>query len=551
MTKPLKKVIITQQNLTNFMRTKNLQQWLGFSALTIALSLSGFTTALASTPFFQDIGGHWAESYIISLKTECDVFGFKDQQGKYLNEFRPNASITRAELVKMIIQCNGDGNYDYSNDINFKDVRSSDWFYQDIAAARSEGWVDGYADQTFRPNQNINRAEALKIILSSGFKPGDFSSSNTPYADVQSSDWYAKYINLADRYDFVSGYSNNLFRPANLITRAEAAKIIMLVKHHNHNGQSDTNNDDSSNNDNSNDDSSNNNDDSSNNIPSGSAPKIAGCQIFPADNAWNTDISNYPVHPNSANYISSILSGRQNLHPDFGSNPDYGIPWVTVDSSQPLVQVNADYADESDFGMAPIPANAPIEGGADSDGDRHVIVLDKTNCVLYEMYYSFLEGNVWNVGSAAKFMLNSNALRPAGWTSADAAGLPILPGLVRYDEVAAGAINHAVRFTVSKSQRAYILPATHWASSSTDSNRPPMGLRLRLKQDFDLSGYTGQSRVILEGLKKYGMIMADNGSDWFITGDRNPNWDDEDLSQIKQVPGSAFEVVNTGPLVTE
>ncbi|MGL5831396.1 MAG: S-layer homology domain-containing protein [Candidatus Altimarinota bacterium] len=522
------------------------QRLISLSFLVTALSVLGISQVSAA--FFQDTSGHWASQYAESLKTECGVEGYKDSQGNLLQQFRPNASITRAELVKMIIQCMGDGDYNYDNNINFKDVRSGDWFYQVIADARAEGWVDGYSDGTFRPNQSINRAEALKIILSSRFSPGDFSSTNSQYADVSSSDWFAKYINLADRYDFVGGYSNGTFRPSNLITRAEAAKVIILVKHWN---KSIADNSDNQNNDTDNNTDTPDNNDNDSSSDSGSAPQIAGCQIFPSDNPWNTDISNYPIHPNSANYISSILSGRQNLHPDFGSNPDYGIPWVTVDGSQPLVQVNADYADESDFGMAPIPPNAPIEGGADSDGDRHVIVLDKTNCVLYEMYYSFLEGNTWSVGSAAKFMLNSNALRPAGWTSADAAGLPILPGLVRYDEVAAGEINHAVRFTVSKSQRAYIHPATHWASSSTDSNRPPMGLRLRLKQDFDLSGYTGQSRVILEALKKYGMIMADNGSDWFITGDRNPNWDDEDLSQIKQVPGSAFEVVSTGAIITE
>jgi hypothetical protein len=525
-------------NLINFMQTKNLKHWLGLSALTMGLTVSFLPTVFAAD-FFNDTQGHWAKSYIESLKSECGIEGFKNAQGQLLHQFRPDAPITRAELVKMMVQCNPDADFSTDNYINFTDVHNNDWFYDAVVAARSVGWIDGYSDKTFRPNQNINRAEALKIILSSGFGPGDFSTSNSPFTDVPSSSWFAKYVSFADRQNFVSGYSNNTFRPANLITRAEAAKIIMLVKHFD--GQpipeEPTDND--------------NDQPDDNNNSSGETPTIAGCQIFPANNPWNTDISNYPVHPNSANYISSILNGRQTLHPDFGSNPDYGIPWVTVDGSQPLVQVNADYADESDFGLAPIPPNAPIEGGADSDGDRHVIVLDKTNCVLYEMYYSFLEGNVWNVGSAAKFALNSNALRPAGWTSADAAGLPILPGLVRYDEVAAGEINHAVRFTVSQSQRAYIHPATHWASSSTDSNRPPMGLRLRLKQDYDLSGYTGQSRVILEALKKYGMIMADNGSDWFITGERNANWDDEDLSQIKQVPGSAFEAVYTGEIITE
>lgn len=237
------------------------------------------------------------------------------------------------------------------------------------------------------------------------------------------------------------------------------------------------------------------------------------------------------------------------VHPDFGSPAEYGIPFEIADASTPKVQVNADYSEESDFGLAPIPANPRIEGTEASDGDRHVIVLDKSDCTLYETWSSYFENGVWNVGSAAKFNLNSNALRPDGWTSADAAGLPILPGLVRYDEVKAGEINHALRFTINKTQKAYIHPATHYASNSTDANLPPMGLRLRLKADFDTSGYTGDSLVILQALKKYGMIVADNGSNWYISGESNSNWDDEDLNQLKAVPGSAFEVVEAGTII--
>lgn len=198
--------------------------------------------------------------------------------------------------------------------------------------------------------------------------------------------------------------------------------------------------------------------------------------------------------------------------------------------------------------MFPVPLNAPIEGGADSNGDRHVIAVDTDNCMLYELYNARPGSTTWTASSSAKFDMRSNALRPDKRTSADAAGLPIYPGLVRYDEVAAGQINHALRFTVSRSQRAYIAPATHYASSSTDANLPPMGLRLRLKKDFDISGYNGQARVILEALKKYGMIVADNGSDWFISGAPDSRWDDDDLGQLKKIPGSAFEVVDTGPI---
>jgi hypothetical protein len=206
------------------------------------------------------------------------------------------------------------------------------------------------------------------------------------------------------------------------------------------------------------------------------------------------------------------------------------------------------YGDESDPGPYPVPLTAPIEGGAGSDGDRHVLAVRQGECKLYELYRAFPRAGYWDADSGAVWDLNSNARRPDYWTSADAAGLPILPGLVRYDEVAAGRIDHALRFTSWRTQRAFIYPATHFASSSTDPNMPPMGLRLRLKASYDIAGFTGQSRVVLEALKKYGMIVADNGSSWFITGAADPRWNDTDLNQLKTVPSSAFEVVDTGPL---
>jgi hypothetical protein len=277
--------------------------------------------------------------------------------------------------------------------------------------------------------------------------------------------------------------------------------------------------------------------------PGGGAPTIAGCTVFPPDNPWNADISAWPVHPRSASFLASIGSG--NLHPDFGDI--YGIPYTTVPATEPRVPVSFYYADESDPGPYPIPADAPVEGGS----DRHVLVLDRGNCVLYEMFDAARAGAGWTAGSGAVWNLEINDTRPAGWTSADAAGLPILPGLVRYDEaVLKGAINHAVRFTVSRTQRGYVAPASHWASSSTDPNLPPMGLRLRLKASFDISGFHPQVQVILRALKRYGMIVADNGSSWFITGELNPAWDNEILDQLKTVSGSQFEVVDTGPITT-
>lgn len=274
-------------------------------------------------------------------------------------------------------------------------------------------------------------------------------------------------------------------------------------------------------------------------------------QIFPPDNPWNTDISGYRVHPDSDVFIASIGKDKP-LHPDFGGpwqgRPN-GIPYVLVKGDQPKVHVSFRYADESDPGPYPIPDNPPIEGGRDSDGDRHVLMLDVDNKMLYELYRVFETDKGWKADSGAIFDLTSNELRPAGWTSADAAGLPIFPGLVRYDEVVEkGEINHALRFTVKRTQRGYILPATHFASHSRDASLPPMGLRVRLKADYDISGFPKEVQVILKALKKYGMILADNGGDWFITGAPDPRWDDDALAALKKVKGGDLEVVYTGPI---
>ena len=278
------------------------------------------------------------------------------------------------------------------------------------------------------------------------------------------------------------------------------------------------------------------------------SPTIAGVPIFPNDNPWNVDISELPVHANSETYVASI-GADGHLHPDFGTvwqGAPNGIPFVVVPGTQPRVPVSFSYPDESDPGPYPVPPDAPIEGGAASEGDRHVLMLDEDNAVLYELFHSFPEGDGWKAGSGAIFDLT-----PAGWTSADAAGLPIVPGLARYEEVEAGEIRHALRFTCRRTQRGYIPPATHWASRSDDRDLPPMGLRLRLRADYDISGFSEPVQVILTALKRYGMIVADNGGDWFISGAPDPRWDDEDLQTLKRVPGSAFEAVETGPLVAE
>lgn len=281
--------------------------------------------------------------------------------------------------------------------------------------------------------------------------------------------------------------------------------------------------------------------------PAGAAaPTIGGCPVFPASNAWNRDISRAPLHPRSTAYIRSINSrGDRFLHADFGGGGQYGIPYTTVPAGQRRLPVRfTEYGDESDPGPYPIPLRAPIENG----GDRHVLVVQRGACRLFELYHAQRGTRSWRAGSGAVFDLRSNRLRPAGWTSADAAGLPILPGLVRYDEVRAGAIRHALRFTVAESQRGYVAPARHFASDSDDPNLPPMGLRLRLKASYPIGRFRGQARVILVALKRYGMLVADNGTDWFISGAADRRWSDDDLNQLKTVPGSAFEAVSTGPV---
>lgn len=286
------------------------------------------------------------------------------------------------------------------------------------------------------------------------------------------------------------------------------------------------------------------------------APPIGpnGCTVLPADNIWNTAVDQLPVSPNSSTYVNRIGAGSP-LHPDFGSGTynggPIGIPFVTVPGTQTKYLATFLYADESDPGPYAIPLNAPIEGGSGSTGDRHVISIDINNCILYELYNAFPQTSSWKADSGAIFGLSSNALRTATWTSADAAGLPIFPGLVRYDEILAGEIRHALRFTVPSTQRAYVWPARHYASSITDPTYPPMGVRFRLKASFDISGFSTTNQIILRALKKYGMMIADNGSAWFLSGAPDPNWNNTDLHTLTTITGSAFEVVDVSPLMVD
>jgi hypothetical protein len=280
---------------------------------------------------------------------------------------------------------------------------------------------------------------------------------------------------------------------------------------------------------------------------------VGGCPIFPADNIWNWPVDTLPLDANSATYVNTI-GATKTAHADFGSGTwdsgPIGIPYTTVSGSQARVPVAFDYADESNPGPYPLPPDAPIEGGGGSAGDRHVLVVDHDRCLLYELFaaYPRADGG-WDAGSGAVFDLRSHALRPLGWTSADAAGLPILLGLVRYDEVAAGAINHALRFTAPQTRQAYVWPATHYASSLTDARYPPLGQRFRLKASFDVSGFAPEVQVILRAMQKYGLLLADNGSAWYISGAPDERWDNDHLHQLGQLQGADFEAVDARSLM--
>lgn len=274
------------------------------------------------------------------------------------------------------------------------------------------------------------------------------------------------------------------------------------------------------------------------------APRVGGCPVFPADNIWNTPIDKLDRHPKSNAYIESI-GPQQHIHPDFASNLKYGIPFTEAPAGTPAVPVHFDVSDESDPGPYRLPANTPIEGGG--EGDSHAIVIETGTCTLYELYGAHKDGNGWKASAGIAVSLRSNDLRPNGKTSADAAGMPIFPGLVRYDEVASGEIAHALRFTVPHTQAAYVWPARH-SSGRPDANLPPMGMRFRLKADFDISTYSKQNRVILRALKRYGMFLADNGGALYLSGVPDKRWDDDDLRKLRAISTEDFEAVDEADL---
>ncbi|MGI8588477.1 MAG: S-layer homology domain-containing protein [Chloroflexia bacterium] len=482
--------------------------------------------------------------YVPVLYLACNnvVSGYSD------GTFRPYNYTTRSQMVKITvlgfkiaITTPAGGAY------SFTDVPRSNNFFALIEAAHSQNIVSGYTcggpnepcdslnRPYFRPYADVTRGQLSKIaVIAAGW--AQIAPPIPTFSDVPVGSPFYSVIETALCHGVISGYNDGTFRPANDATRGQIAKIVFLAVTAGRACAIPT----------------------PPAIATATPTAVAGgpCPIYPADNIWNRNIAALPTYTLSAAYVASIGISAP-VHPDFGSGlyngGPIGIPFTTVTAGQAFVPIHfTAYGSESDPGPYPIPTDAPIEGGPNSSGDRHVLVVDQGNCTLYEMYRSFPNSDgSWNADAGALWNLNSDALRPAGWTSADAAGLAVLPGLVRYDEVASGVIRHALRFTAPQTQQAYLWPARHEAGSSTDPTLPPMGLRLRLKANVDLTGFPAEDKVILQALKDYGMFLADNGSPWFISGAPDERWDNDTIQQLVNINGSDFEAVDESGLMID
>jgi hypothetical protein len=496
-------------------------------------------TNCAGTTFSDVCPGDWFFSYVTNLTTLNAIGGYPD------GTFRPNNSITRGQIMKVIVQAMGIGGTPPTT-ATFADVPASNTFFAWVEIGAAQGLTGGYPcggagepcdgqqRPYFRPNANITRGQIAKMIVKAkGWAA--YTPASPTFRDVPASNTYFGYVERVANYGVIAGYPcgganepcpGMYFRPAGASTRAQGSKMIDVAR-------------------------------ALTSPPSTSTPvpPPPSCVFLPADNIWHRNIAALPVHPNSANYMNSIgLSA--NLHPDFASGMwnggPIGIPYIWVPGTQPRVPMSFRYANESDPGPYPIPANAPIQGGPNSTGDRHVIVVDQDTCTAYELFKAYPNSDgSWQADAGAKWAMNTNALRPDGWTSADAAGLPVLPGLVRYDEVAAGYINHAIRFTAETINESYIWPARHSDGGSNDPNAPPMGLRLRLKAGVDISGYDPSAQVVLRALKEYGMILADSGTSLDIGGIPDPRWNDHIMNTIEQIHGTEFEAVDESGLMVD
>ena len=483
----------------------------------------------------------WFYIYVMDLTDAGAVSGRPD------GTFGPDAQISRGQVMKVVVQAMALSAPSPSSP-TFADVPTSHTFYQWIEIGTAKGLASGYpcggrgeaCDSQHRPyfrsTSSVTRGQLAKMLVSA--KQWTPLTPGTPtFRDVPEGSTFYGYVERVAANGIINGYPcggpgepcpGTYFRPSGTATRAQASKMISLTRR----------------------------DGRPIPTPTPRPSESGACPMFPANNIWNRRVDTLPVHPMSNAYIASI-GLEHNVHADFGSGlwngGPIGIPFVKVPAGQAMVDINfTAYGDESDPGPYPVPTNAPVEGGPEADGDRHVLVLQESTCTLYELYRAFPNADgSWDAESAAVYDLRSNALRPEGWTSADAAGLPIYPGLVTYDEVTSGAIRHAIRFTAPDTQRKYIWPARHFASDSDDPDLPPMGLRVRLKSSVDLAHYPQQVRVILQAMKDYGLILADNGSPWYISGAPDPRWDNDVLHAMDDLQGSDFEAVYTDDLMVQ
>ncbi len=510
----------------------------------LARSMNASASACAGETYPDVCPGDWFYPYVMDLSGSGAVSGFAD------GTFRPYSEISRGQIIKVIVQAMGLTS-PAPFEPTFADVPATHTFFQWIETGAAKGLFGGYpcggvgepCDSQhrayFRSGSNVSRGQLARMIV--GAKGwSSLAPSKATFSDVPVGSPFFGYVERVAANGIIGGYAcgaagepcpGTYFRASGTATRSQASKMVSLARQ--------------------------------------PAPIVTGtpaatattvvndpCPIFPADNIWNKNIAALPTHSMSAKYIASIGLGA-NMHADFGSGlwqgEPIGIPFVHVPAGQPLVPIHfTAYGSESDPGPYPVPVDAPIEGGPNSSGDRHVLVVDQGRCKLYETYYSFPNSDgSWNAKSGAVWSLNSNALRTDTWTSGDAAGLPIYPGLVKYDEVASGVVRHAIRFTAPQTQKTYIWPARHYASNDPNPALPPMGLRVRLKTNVNLSGYPQQVRVILQALKDYGMVLADNGSPWSISGAPDPRWDNQMLHAMDNLHGSDFEAVDESGLMVD
>ncbi len=427
------------------------------------------------------------------------------------DRFCPSDAVTRGQMAAFLVrllQAPADSSDRFGDD-------DGSIFEADIDALAAAGITTGCTPTAFCPDAVVTRGE-MAVFLVRAFELA--SSASDAFIDDDDS-LYEPQIDAVAAAGVTLGCEPGRFCPESAVTREQMASFLRRA--------------------------------------AGLDPVVVPdrCGVFPADNIWNTRVDGLSVDGSSAAYVGSIGSANA-VHADFGSgvwppgsNAPIGIPFVEVDASTPSRPIEyVAYGDESDPGPFPIPLDAPIEGGPDATGDRHVIAVDRRQCRLFELYDAHPSRDHWQAASGASYDLTSNALRPAGWTSADAAGLPIYPGLVRYDEVAAGAIEHAIRFTAPRTQRSYVWPARHFASADSDPALPPMGQRFRLRSDVDISGFHPDIQVILVAMQRYGLVLADNGSSWFISGAPDPRWDNDVLRQLGWLSGSDFEAVDVSSL---